>query len=105
MEEEAETYTPGRGTPESAAWFREKLVTMGVSKGALARLMLMHGDDRREATILHSLRRMANGQARVSGEMRALLGTLEAVMQAEAASGTAVVRQSLDQPADSLSNA
>ena len=71
-----ETSTPGRGSPESAAWFRERLHVLGIGQSALARLMLEHGDDRQLATILRSLGRMANGDARVSGEMRALLGVM-----------------------------
>ncbi len=49
-----------------------------MSQAALARLMVECGDDRQMATILRSLSRMASGDARVSGEMRALLGTLDA---------------------------
>jgi hypothetical protein len=74
---EQETTTPGRGSPESAAWFRDRLARLGMSQAALARLMLERGDDRQSATILRSISRMASGDARVSGEMRALLGTLE----------------------------
>ena len=80
----AETSTPGRGSVESAAWFRAKLAALGISQSALARLMLEHGDDRQKATILRSLSRMASGEARVSGEMRALLGTLELTGQYKA---------------------
>ncbi len=71
-----ETSMPGRGSPESAAWFRERLHGLGIGQSALARLMLEHGDDRQFATILRSLSRMASGDARVSGEMRALLGVM-----------------------------
>ena len=74
---EQETSIPGRGSPESAAWFRDKLEALGMGQSALARLMLAHGDDRQFATILRSVGRMASGEARVSGEMRALLGMLE----------------------------
>ncbi len=73
---EQETITPGRGTTESAEWFRGKLRELGMSQSSLARLMLERGDDRQMTTILRSLSRMASGDARVSGEMRALLGTL-----------------------------
>lgn len=73
---EQETFTPGRGTAESAAWFRAKLEKLGIGQSELARLMLAHGDDRQFKTILRSLSRMASGDARVSGEMRALLGIL-----------------------------
>lgn len=78
---EQETSTPGRGSPESAAWFREKLSSLGLGQSALARLMLASGDDRQMNTILRTLSRMANGEARVSGEMRALLGLLEKARQ------------------------
>ncbi len=71
-----ETITPGRGSVESALWFRAKLKELGMSQSALARLMLDRGDDRQMTTILRSLSRMASGDARVSGEMRALLGIL-----------------------------
>ena len=70
---EHESSTPGRGTPESAAWFRDKLAELDVGQSALARRMIAAGDDRQFETILRSLRRMASGDARVSGEMRALL--------------------------------
>ena len=72
-EMEHESSTPGRGTPESAAWFRDKLAELDVGQSALARRMIAAGDDRQFETILRSLRRMASGDARVSGEMRALL--------------------------------
>ncbi len=74
---EQETVAPGRGSTESAEWFRAKLMTPGMSQSALARLMLERGDDRQLGTILRNLSRMASGDARVSGEMRALIGTLE----------------------------
>ncbi len=73
---EQETTTPGRGSPESAAWFSEKLDALGLGPSTLARLMLQYGDDRKMGTILRSLGRMRSGEARVSGEMRALLGAL-----------------------------
>ena len=85
VEPVVETSTPGRGSAESAAWFRDKLAALGISQSALARLMLEHGDDRQKATILRSLSRMASGEARVSGEMRALLGTLDRTGQHKAA--------------------
>ena len=70
---EQETSTPGRGSPESAAWFRSKLEQLDLGQSDLARRMIAAGDDRQFDTILRSLRRMASGEARVSGEMRALL--------------------------------
>ena len=73
---EQETSTPGRGTAESAAWFRGKLEELGEGQSSLARRMIAAGDDRQFDTILRSLRRMASGEARVSGEMRALLCVL-----------------------------
>lgn len=72
----AETTTPGRGSPESAAWFRAKLAELGLTQTSLARLMIERGDDRQLMTIQRTVGRMATGHARVSGEMRALLGTL-----------------------------
>ncbi len=81
---EQETITPGRGSPESAAWFRDKLAALNMSQSALARLMIERGDDRQMTTVLRSLSRMASGDARVSGEMRALLGTLEATQSVAA---------------------
>ena len=76
---EQETTTPGRGTAESAEWFRSKLGELKMSQANLARYMLAHGDDRQLTTILRSLSRMASGDARVSGEMRVLLSMLETV--------------------------
>jgi len=76
MEQETatlDTTAPGRGTPESAAWFREQLEALGIGNSALARAMIENGDDRQFDTIVRGLRRMATGEARVSGEMRALL--------------------------------
>ena len=76
---EEETSTPGRGSPESAAWFRDKMAALKLSRSDLACLMIDHGDDRLPKTIMRNFQRMANGDARVSGEMRALLGLLEKV--------------------------
>ncbi len=76
---EQEMITPGRGSAESAAWFRAQLAALGVGQSALARFMLEHGDDRQFGTILRSLARMATGEARVSGEMRVMLDLLKAV--------------------------
>ena len=68
-----EPETLARGSPESAAWFRAALEEIGATHGSLARLMKRCGDDRKPATILRNLRRMASGDARVSGEMRVVL--------------------------------
>ena len=75
---EAETTIPGRGSPESAAWFRGKLEELGIGQSAFARLLIRLGDDRKLETILRGLQRMGSGEARVSGEMRAMLNHLVA---------------------------
>jgi hypothetical protein len=64
---------PIGGTPESAAWFRAMLEELGETQASMARLMKRKGDDRQPATIERHMRRMANGEARVSGEMRVIL--------------------------------
>ena len=61
------------GTPEGAAFFRAAALALEESQSSLARLMQRYGDDRKPATILRNIQRMANGEARVSGEMRVLL--------------------------------
>ena len=61
---------------EGAAFFRAALRELGETQSSLARLMKKHGDDRQPATILRNIQRMANGEARVSGEMRVLLNFL-----------------------------
>lgn len=71
------TITPGRGSVESAAWFRARLDVLEMGQSELARTMKSRGDDRQFDTILRSLRRMASGDARVSGEMRVMLELLE----------------------------
>ena len=68
--------TPGRGSAESAAWFRARLDDLGIGQSELARSMIQLGDDRQFDTILRSLRRMVSGEARVSGEMRAMIGMM-----------------------------
>ena len=55
---------------------RAKLAELGLSQTALARRMIELGDDRTEKNILRSIQRMVAGDARVSGEMRALLGLM-----------------------------
>jgi hypothetical protein len=64
---------PIGGTPESAEWFKTMLVELGETQASMARLMKRKGDDRQPATIERHIRRMANGEARVSGEMRVIL--------------------------------
>lgn len=68
---------PLGGTPESAAWFKATLAEIGETTGSFAGLMKRYGDDRGEAAIRRSIQRMASGEARVSGEMRALLTVLK----------------------------
>jgi hypothetical protein len=61
------------GSPESAAYFLAALEELGETKASFARLLKRKGDDRQPDTIIHNLRRMAAGDARVSGEMRVIL--------------------------------
>ena len=57
--------------------FRARIFTLGLNQSSLARRMKELGDDRDEKTILRSIQRMVSADARVSGEMRALLGLME----------------------------
>ena len=68
---------PIGGTPESATWFRITLAELGETQSSLARLMHREGDDRKPATILRTIQRMATGEARVSGEMRVILTMMQ----------------------------
>jgi hypothetical protein len=68
---------PARGTPESAAWFRAVLEEPGETQASMVRLMKREGDDRQPETIARHLRRMATGEARVSGEMRVILTMMQ----------------------------
>jgi hypothetical protein len=72
-DEQTQIEKPARGTPESAAWFRATLEALGETQASMARLMKRKGDDRQPETIARHMRRMANGDARVSGEMRVIL--------------------------------
>lgn len=56
---------------------RARIASLGLTQSGLARRMKELGDDRDEKNILRSIQRMIAGDARVSGEMRALLGLLE----------------------------
>jgi hypothetical protein len=56
---------------------RARIAQLGLTQSGLARRMKQLGDDRDEKNILRSIQRMVAGDARVSGEMRALLGLLE----------------------------
>lgn len=62
---------------EQYSEFRAKIAGLGLTQSGLARRMKELGDDRDEKNILRSIQRMVAGDARVSGEMRALLGLLE----------------------------
>lgn len=69
---------PTTGSPESAAWFRAELEALGMTQSGLAKWLQKRGDDRKPATILRHVQRMANGEARVSGEMRVILSMMRA---------------------------
>jgi hypothetical protein len=55
---------------------RQALADFGLSQSGFAKLMKELGDDRDEKNILRSIQRMIAGDARVSGEVRALLGAI-----------------------------
>jgi hypothetical protein len=67
---------PNTGTPESAAWFRAELEALGQTQTGFAKWLQRRGDDRKPATILRHIQRMATGEARVSGEMRVILSMM-----------------------------
>ncbi len=56
---------------------RARIAALGLTQSGLARRMKELGDDREEKNILRSIQRMVAGDARFSGEMRALLGLME----------------------------
>lgn len=56
---------------------RARIAALGMTQSSLARAMKELGDDRDVKNILRSIQRMVSGDARVSGEMRALLGLME----------------------------
>jgi hypothetical protein len=60
---------------------RAKIAALGMTQSGLARRMKELGDDRDVHNILRSIQRMVAGDARFSGEMRALLGLMEKVKQ------------------------
>lgn len=60
----------------SADWMRAQLAELGETQAGLARFLKRNGDDREITNIERSIRRMVAGDARVSGEMRAILGIL-----------------------------
>ena len=62
---------------EQYSELRARIAGLGLTQSGLARRMKQLGDDRDEKNILRSIQRMVAGDARVSGEMRALLGLME----------------------------
>lgn len=66
---------------EQHSEFRAQIAGLNLTQSGLARRMKELGDDREEKNILRSIQRMIAGDARVSGEMRALLGLLEQTRQ------------------------
>ena len=60
---------------------RAKIAALGMTQSGLARRMKELGDDRSEKNILRAIQRMVAGDARFSGEMRALLGLMDEVRQ------------------------
>jgi hypothetical protein len=55
---------------------RAQIAALGMSQSGLARRMQQLGDTRDHKNILRSIQRMLAGDARFSGEMRALLGLM-----------------------------
>lgn len=53
------------------------LAGLGETQASMARLMLRNGDDRLPETVARNNRRIANGNARLSGEMRVVLTMLK----------------------------
>jgi hypothetical protein len=70
--------TVPRGTPESAAWFRAALEELEQTQSSFARLLKRKGDDRQPETIPRNIQRMAEGDARVPGEMRVIIAMMRA---------------------------
>jgi hypothetical protein len=56
--------------------FKQALASLGVGTNALSKIMKQLGDDRPRDNIRRNLQRMATGEARVPGEMRAMLNML-----------------------------
>jgi hypothetical protein len=61
----------------SPADFKQALADLGVGTNALSKIMKHLGDDRPRDNIRRNLARMATGEARVPGEMRAILNMLD----------------------------
>ena len=55
---------------------RTAIANLGISQTGLTRRMIQLGDGRTEKNIVRSIQRMIAGDARVSGEVRALLGLM-----------------------------
>lgn len=64
---------------ETPSDFLSAIARHGFSQSSFARWLKDMGDDRTDATILRSVQRMAAGEHRISGEMRALMGVLDRV--------------------------
>ncbi len=64
------------GASTDGQMLRDALADFGLSQSGFAKLMKELGDDRDEKNILRSIQRMIAGDARVSGEVRALLGAI-----------------------------
>lgn len=62
--------------------FKSALDHLGVGTNALSKMMKHLGDDRPRDNIRRNLQRMASGEARVPGEMRAMLNALDTLRQA-----------------------
>jgi hypothetical protein len=97
---------PNIGTPETAAWFRAELEALGQTQTGFAKWMQRRGDDRKPATILRHIQRMATGEARVSGEMRVILsmmrkGAAKAEKAAKARAAAAAEQGGAEEPAGS----
>lgn len=68
--------TEGMQAMESENEMKQALDDLGLSQTELARRMKDLGDDRDPKNILRSIQRMVAGDIRVSGEMRAFLGSV-----------------------------
>jgi hypothetical protein len=83
VKEDDESRPNSTGRLAGAKWFREQLAVLfgyGAQIG-LARLMVDLGDDRELSTVARSIQRMASGEHRISGEMRALINMLNRAAQ------------------------
>jgi hypothetical protein len=62
--------------PSEAERYREAMEELRLNQSSLAKRLATLGDRREFSTILRSVQRMANGEARVSGEMQAIVTLL-----------------------------